>query len=610
MTDLSIGTLFIALIFGIVVFLRILYAFGLFSWWDQRARAQDKKAGGVSFRRRYIEENYLESYYHYHLSPAQLLRFNVIFAFAITGSIIMVKGGYDFLFADFDLLHLKLFSFKVAKWTFAILGVLFLYSTAKIILPSIFLLDFPYLLRGNRAQGKKEFTAALQYFEKAIKYFPSEYGYYKIGKVKSEIEKARIERVEAEKQQFVEPYFDEAIEAYSKSLEFNHQHYKTYEEKAELQLEMVEYNEAIDSLNKALQIVPEKSIFWINQKLSTAYKERALCKEAIGDRPGAIEDLSQAISLNPNNVDLLQERAKLKHWTEDLQGAIEDNIKFVTSSRHLKDSAMLQIQNLHEVQGKFEDYITLIRSLINGPGKDEADYYIKQLAELMIGRGDTQSAIRLYKKSSSIEEDLLEQFLTWEDRFQKGSRRFDRESSTSSYYREKAKFYTDFGKLDEAIDILNEGSDYIKSQTERLNYYLDLGNIHLKNWDYANAIDTFYQGCELDNERQYLVFDHSLAIIRKNQAEFHEALVHYQRFLALRRKAGLELHEYMYLDMIEILTALRMYEEASEMINDWDEESDSKYFSYYNRFGFKIDKMISIREKIQAKEVLGQYLAQ
>lgn len=605
-TNLPIGIQFFAIFLGVLVLLRILYAFGLFSWWNKGEHTQENNGGEISFRRRYIDQNNLEHYFHYQLSPFQLLWFTVLFSFIIIAAIVLIKGSYDYFFAEFDFPKLKSFFFEVSKWTFIIAGILYIFGTAKIIIPSIFLRDFPYLLGGNRAQGKKDYSKALKYFEKAVKIFPSEYGYYKIGRVKGEIEKKRIDDKEKTDRHFVESYFNEAIEAYSKSLEFDHPYYKTYEERAELRVKMYEYDEAIEDLNKAMQIVSRKSVFWINQKLSIAYKERALCREVLEDRKGAIEDLDKAISLNTNALELLEERAELKYWEQDFKGAINDYFKFIISSRYSEDYAILKLKNIHEALGEYENYVLLIKSIIDKRGKGKSDELIKDLAELMIGRGDTQGATRVYEKSSAIDEDLLEKYMAWEDRFQEGLKKFEEENLSFSYYKKKSKHYKDFGKLDLAFESLSSGFEYIETQKDRLDYYLELGNIYLKTWDYKNAIDAFYQGWEIDTEKQYMVFDHSLALIRKNQTEFTEALDLYQNYIDLRRERGLKIDDYMYIHLIEILTALRKYEDVLDLIKAWD--SEDKSWSHYSHYGYKMDKMIDIREKAQTRKIINRYM--
>lgn len=422
--------------------------------------------------------------------------------------------------------------------------------------------------------------------------------------MKREIEKERIrEQQEVKKWYYVEPNFNEAIKAYSKSLEFDYPYYKTYAERAELRVEMYEYDEAIEDLNKAMEIAPKESISWVNQKLSVAFKERALCKEVLEDREGAIEDLSKAILLNPDAFELLKERANLKFWVKDFQGAIHDFSMFIISSRYSEDHAVLKLKYLHEVLGEYENYVLLIKSIISKRGK--SDELIRDLANLIINRGDTQSSIRVYKKSSTIDEALMEKYLTWEDRFQEGLKIFEGEKPSFSFYKKKSKHYADFGKLELAIETLSSGFDHIENKEDQLEYFLNIGNLYFEAWDYENAIDAFYQGWKLDTEKRYPVFNHSLALIRKNRAEFTEALDLYQNYIDLRRSQGMRVQDYMYIHLTEILTALRKYEDVLNLINAWDNETPSKTWSNYTQYGYEMDKMIAMREKVQAIKLFG-----
>ena len=94
--------------------------------------------------------------------------------------------------------------------------------------------------------------------------------------------------------------------------------------------ENINYEQAIDNVNKALSIYP------FDPSSQSAYKTRAWLKERIGKYKDAISDYTSAIETSPENDNqpdyfgytpqscLYRERGRLKKETGDLKGACED----------------------------------------------------------------------------------------------------------------------------------------------------------------------------------------------------------------------------------------------------------------------------------------------
>ena len=62
----------------------------------------------------------------------------------------------------------------------------------------------------------------------------------------------------------------------------------------------------------------------LNPDLSSAFINRAKCKEILNDFKGAVLDYSTAISLNPNDLDIYYLRGNAKQALGDNSGALDD----------------------------------------------------------------------------------------------------------------------------------------------------------------------------------------------------------------------------------------------------------------------------------------------
>lgn len=131
MVKYPIGVQIIVLIFGIIIFLRILYAFGLFPWWIKEENAQEKEIDKISFRRKYINKNNLEHYFHDQLIPFQKLLSTILLAIIVLAIISLIKGSYDYFFAEFGFQKLRIFLLQASKVTFFIAGIFYISATAK-----------------------------------------------------------------------------------------------------------------------------------------------------------------------------------------------------------------------------------------------------------------------------------------------------------------------------------------------------------------------------------------------------------------------------------------------------------------------------------------------
>ena len=62
----------------------------------------------------------------------------------------------------------------------------------------------------------------------------------------------------------------------------------------------------------------------INPNYDSAYNNRGIARDGLGDKKGAMEDFNQALRINPNNDKAYYNRGIVRYGLGDKKGAIED----------------------------------------------------------------------------------------------------------------------------------------------------------------------------------------------------------------------------------------------------------------------------------------------
>jgi tetratricopeptide (TPR) repeat protein/S1-C subfamily serine protease len=94
-----------------------------------------------------------------------------------------------------------------------------------------------------------------------------------------------------------------------------------YQVRGELFGELKKYQEAIDDYTQAITINPQFAL---------AYNNRGNAKSDLGDKKGAIKDYTQAITINPKYADAYYNRGNAKDDLGDKKGAIDDYTQAIT----------------------------------------------------------------------------------------------------------------------------------------------------------------------------------------------------------------------------------------------------------------------------------------
>jgi tetratricopeptide (TPR) repeat protein len=121
-----------------------------------------------------------------------------------------------------------------------------------------------------------------------------------------------------------------AIELYTQAILLDPVFAGAYNNRAILNTNIGNLNEALDDFNKAIELTPDNS--------ADIYNNRGNLKSSLGDTNGAMADYEKAIELNPNSPVAFSNRAFLKMKKGDKRGALDDFNKSITCNPDFADA--------------------------------------------------------------------------------------------------------------------------------------------------------------------------------------------------------------------------------------------------------------------------------
>ena len=195
-----------------------------------------------------------------------------------------------------------------------------------------------------------------------------------------------------------------------------------YFERAKANYELKKYSEAVEDLNKAIEIDPnDAEKYFFRGESILLQTENSLMDEVLkmtrSDRndslklaqciakscPGkqsAVADLTKCIMINPKHVSAFKKRAEIKFLLDDYLGAIGDYTKvlvlnpFNTITYFLRGKANLKVANFQNADADFTKFIefkSTEQAYYFEIGKIGMEYYYRGQAKLQIG--DYKNAI-------------------------------------------------------------------------------------------------------------------------------------------------------------------------------------------------------------------------
>jgi len=225
-----------------------------------------------------------------------------------------------------------------------------------------------YYWRGRAYYEKRDYNEAVQDFTKAIKLKPDDADfYYWCGGAYYERGMAYFEK----------GLYNEAIECFTKAIELKPGEAYFYYWRGKAYYEKGDYGKAIEDFTKAIKLKPDEAYFygWRGKAYcevwrGTAYYEvwRGIAYYEKGDYGKAIEDLTKAIELKPDEADFYYLRGNAYYWKGEYEKAIKDFDKVLELNPSYKEAreAKKEVENLIEYKKK-----SLVKSG-NGSNHEEA----------------------------------------------------------------------------------------------------------------------------------------------------------------------------------------------------------------------------------------------
>ena len=242
--------------------------------------------------------------------------------------------------------------------------------------------DFRYKERGSRAYQRREYEAAVSYFDMAIgQYSDDPEAYYQRG-----VAKFHLGRHES------------AISDYSEAIDRNSDYVEAYYQRGLAKFHLGEHESAISDYSEAIDR---------NSDYVEAYYQRGLAKFHLGRHESAISDYDE-VHLNPYYA--------LKQYLERYESAIDDYNSVIRINPNYAEAYYqrgLAKHHLDDYESAINDYDEAIRL---GPDDAEIYYYRAEanfsLRQFTEGESDIQMALQLAKQTDDMDiikriEDLL-----------------------------------------------------------------------------------------------------------------------------------------------------------------------------------------------------------
>ncbi|MFO5473141.1 MAG: tetratricopeptide repeat protein, partial [Dolichospermum sp.] len=267
-----------------------------------------------------------------------------------------------------------------------------------------------WLERGNQLWRLRRYSEAIQAFEAAIKQKPKfiHLAYYGKGLAlgySGQYPEAITALQQAVQSQpdFVPAWdnlsvvhresnqLDKALAAINQAIQLQPNNPNLYNQKYVVLSDLKRYKEAAAAINKAIELSPRAAF----------YNNRGIVRKQLGDKPGAIDDYTQAIKINPNDAKAYNNRGIVRSELGDKPGAIEDfnqAIKINPNEAKAYYNRGLVRYELGDKQGAIDDFNQAIKFNPNDAlAYNNRAYVYYQLGDKQKAREDLQRAAQFFK---------------------------------------------------------------------------------------------------------------------------------------------------------------------------------------------------------------------
>ncbi|MBS9389954.1 MAG: tetratricopeptide repeat protein [Dolichospermum sp. WA123] len=367
-----------------------------------------------------------------------------------------------------------------------------------------------WLERGNQLWRLRRHSEAIQAFEAAIKQKPKfiHLAYYgkglalaRSGKYPEAI--TALQQAVQSQPDFVPAWnylslvyresnqLDKALAAINQAIQLQPNNPNLYNQKYVVLINLKRYKEAAAAINKAIELSPRAAF----------YLSRGNVRDDLGDKQGAIDDLNQAIKINPNFAQAYYNRGNVRDDLGDKQGAIDDYnqaIKINPNDASAYNNRGNVRDDLGDKQGAIDDFNQAIKINPN----DASVYYNRGNAKYDLG--DKQGAIDDYNQAIKINPNYAAYYNRGIVRNDLGDKqgaiddynqaiKFNPNNADAYYNRGIVR--NDLGDKQGAIDDYNQA---IKFNPNNADAYYNRGNVRDDLGDKPGAINDYNQAIKFN----------------------------------------------------------------------------------------------------------------
>lgn len=286
----------------------------------------------------------------------------------------------------------------------------------------------------------------------------------------------------------------------------------------------------------------------VNRNNANAYKERAKVRSFLDDCEGAVEDWTQAIWINPNDAYAYQERGHERRNLRDYKGAIEDCNKAIELNPNYASAYYLRAElHYHQdnYQASFEDSD---RSIKLDPDYPSAYY---QRGQSRSELGDYEGAIKDYEQAFQLTPSNFCGYYDW-----------------AEFYTNLGDARANLGDYKRAIEDYNKAIQTNSSLIRYCATYSNRGNARYNLGDYEGAIEDYTKEISLINSD----YDYAVCYINRGNAyydlrNYQKAVEDYDRAIKIADKYP-DVYEYRGLARYELgdkLGAIEDLEKAAAL---------------------------------------------
>lgn len=210
-----------------------------------------------------------------------------------------------------------------------------------------------------------------------------------------------------EKQKRQENKNRENIEANTIKIQANQNDHFAYYSRGIAKMNLKDYTGALEDINQAISINPNAASY---------YKHRAYAKHFLKDYAAALDDYSRTVQLDPDDIESYQYCALLKDQTGDYKGAVEAYTKLIDLGA--KDTSANKLDNyyargidkyrLKDFDGSYAD----LTKYIQLGGRLTASYYWRGKI-LFLHRGNKTEAAQDFQKIVEGADTNVQQALSY-----------------------------------------------------------------------------------------------------------------------------------------------------------------------------------------------------